>query len=412
MPFYEIILMSLRSIRANILRAILTLMIIAFGIMALVGILTAIDSIVYALNDNFSGLGANSFSIEPKDQNRNRRERGVMNKKGEVIRYDQALDFKDRFNFGGKVSVVLDGTGLATVKFLDKKTNPNIGVVGIDENYLSVKGYDLEIGRSLTELEASNGGAVTLVGADIVKTLFNKKPELALNKIIIVGNVRYKIIGVLKSKGSGLSGSEDRRVLIPLFTAKRFYETENSNYSILVSVSQATQMEEVIANSTGLFRIIRKLKPGIADDFEIFKSDGLIDILKENTVMLRSATVAIGLITLIGAAIGLMNIMLVSVTERTREIGICKSLGATRRTILTQFLTEAVLICQMGGIVGIILGILVGNVVSFTSGSRFYVPWGWMLLGIVVCMVVGLLSGLYPALKASRLDPIESLRYE
>jgi putative ABC transport system permease protein len=161
-----------------------------------------------------------------------------------------------------------------------------------------------------------------------------------------------------------------------------------------------------------LMRNIRQLRASEENDFETFQSDSLLNMLKENTATIRIATVLIGLITLIGAAIGLMNIMLVSVTERTREIGISKALGATRANILSQFLTEAVLICQMGGIVGIVLGIAIGNGVALLLGGKFIMPWAWIILGFIMCMIVGLASGLYPALKAARLDPIESLRYE
>jgi putative ABC transport system permease protein len=171
-------------------------------------------------------------------------------------------------------------------------------------------------------------------------------------------------------------------------------------------------MEAAEAVTIGLFRNIRGLKASQENDFEIFKSDSFISILKENTVKFRFAAIAIGLITLLGAAIGLMNIMLVSVTERTREIGVRKAIGATRGNILLQFLTEAVVICQLGGVAGILLGILIGNIVTYLMGGSFLIPWAWMFLGITVCMIVGLVSGLYPALKASRLDPIEALRYE
>jgi putative ABC transport system permease protein len=209
-----------------------------------------------------------------------------------------------------------------------------------------------------------------------------------------------------------MNQSADRRVLIPLITQRNLYGYANKNYDVTVATSTPTDLDQAISLAIGTMRNIRKLRASEENDFETFQSDSLMNILKENTVKIRLATIGIGLITLIGAAIGLMNIMLVSVTERTREIGISKALGATRSNILTQFLTEAVIICQMGGIVGIVLGIGIGNGVALLLGGKFIMPWPWINLGFITCMIVGLASGLYPALKAARLDPIDSLRYE
>jgi putative ABC transport system permease protein len=204
----------------------------------------------------------------------------------------------------------------------------------------------------------------------------------------------------------------DRRVFIPLLTAKEEYADPETNYDLDVAVESSILLDQTINEAIGVMRVVRTLKSYEENDFEISKSDGIITFLKENTVKLRAATIAIGLMTLLGAAIGLMNIMLVSVTERTKEIGISKSLGATRKNILQQFLTEAIIICQLGGIVGILLGIPIGNIVSLQMGGQFLIPWAWIILGFVVCSIVGVLSGLYPALKASALDPVECLRYE
>lgn len=404
--------MAFQSIRANMLRAVLTLLIIAFGIMALVGILTAIDAIAYSLNDNFSGLGANSFSIERKWGEVRSNRGGRRQKVGEPIKYDQAEEFKERFGFGAKVSISLWATNLASVKFGEEKTNPNVSFVGVDENYFDVKGLDIEYGRPFSPGEVADGQSKVVVGREIVKKLFKDKPEKALDQIILVGNNRFRIVGVLKSKGSSMGNSEDRAVYAPVINAKAIYGTQETNYDLIVAVNNATDMEAAQSEATGLFRQIRGLRPGEEEDFRIFASDSLVAILKENTTNLRLATIAIGLMTLLGAAIGLMNIMLVSVTERTREIGIYKALGATRRSILTQFLSEAIVICQIGGLVGIFLGILVGNIVTPLLGGSFLIPWAWMFLGFTLCMVVGIVSGFYPAMKAARLDPIESLRYE
>jgi putative ABC transport system permease protein len=412
MPFSEILSMAFQSIRANMLRAVLTLLIIAFGIMALVGILTAIDAIAFSLNDNFSGLGANSFTIQRKWAEVKSSQRGRRQKAGEAISYKDAMEFKERFNFPAKVSVSFWATSLASVKYNDEKTNPNVGFVGVDENYFDVKGMDIEFGRAFSKMEVEDGQAKVVIGQEIAKKLFDDKPERALDQIVIVGNNRFRVVGVLKEKGSSMGNRQDRAVYAPVVSVKALYGTNDTDYDLIVAVSNATDMDNAQSEATGLFRQIRGLRPGEEEDFEMFASDSLVSILKENTTNLRLATIAIGLMTLLGAAIGLMNIMLVSVTERTREIGIYKALGATRRSILTQFLVEAVVICQIGGLVGIFLGILVGNIVTPLLGGSFLIPWGWMFLGFTLCMFVGVLSGFYPALKAARLDPIESLRYE
>jgi len=403
---------AINSVRSNLLRSVLTLMIIAIGIMALVGILTAIDSIIYSLSDSFSGMGSNSFAIAPMSRNSGGANKGKIKKQGKDISFQEAIGFKDRFNLNNsKVAIAMNG-GLVEVKTDTKKTNPTIELYGVDENYLDLKGFEIEFGRNFSELEVNSGTNKVIIGVGIVSRLFDKKGRKSLDQEIEINNHKFKIIGVLKSKGSGMNKSIDDITLIPLPTSKNYFASENTNYDITVRVPKIEDLEKTSTEAIGVFRQIRGLKLSEEDDFEIQTSDGLVSMIKENTVKLRAATIAIGLITLLGAAIGLMNIMLVTVTERTREIGISKALGATRRNILIQFLTEAVVICQMGGIVGIILGIIVGNIVSLIIGGSFIIPWAWIILGFTVCMIVGLISGLYPALKASRLDPIESLRYE
>ncbi len=413
MNFSEIFKISLASVKANSLRTILTLLIIAVGLMALVGILTALDSVLFSLNDSFNDMGTNSFAIERKSQNIKGNRGGRRSKIGEPIDYDQAFEFKQRFEFPSKVTLSIMPAANATIQKQDKKTNPNVIVYGIDDNYLDVKGHELTNGRGFSDNELQSGANKVIIGTEIVKLLFDNNNEKAVNQDILIGNVRYLVVGVLKSKGSGGGGQGgDRFVMIPLLNAKRIYDNKGADYAISVGLQSAMDMDNATDVAMGLFRQVRKLKIGKEDDFEVFKSDSLLAILKENTVKIRWATIAIGLITLLGASIGLMNIMLVSVTERTREIGIRKALGATRGSILYQFLTEAIVICQMGGIAGIILGVLAGFGVSLLFKGSFVMPWAWITLGLITCFVVGLFAGLYPALKASRLDPIESLRYE
>jgi putative ABC transport system permease protein len=393
-------------------RAILTLLIIATGITALVGILTAIDALLFTMNDSFNRIGANSFGITPLGRSISSRSEGRQRKRGEPITYQQAMEFKERFDFPSKVSISARATGSAVIKYGNEKTNPTVRVDGIDEHFLDIRGFDLEVGRSFTNTELNTGTKKAIIGMELVKILFNKKPSKALNQIISIGSHRFQVIGVLASKGSSMGQNSDNQIFIPILAEKRIYGYSTKNYTITVAANASSQIDDAISASIGVMRNVRRLRASEDNDFETFKSDGLLDVLKENTVTIRVATIAIGMITLLGAAIGLMNIMLVSVTERTREIGISKALGATRKNIMTQFLTEAVIICQLGGIVGVILGFIAGNLVAWGVGGKFMVPWAWMALGFFTCLFVGLLSGIYPALKAARLDPIESLRYE
>ncbi len=413
MNYFESMLLALESIRANLLRSLLTLMIIAVGITCLVGILTAIDSILFSMSDNFNKLGANSFNIMPLSESIAVTDNGKKQKAADIISFNQAIDFKNVFNYStAKVSVDARGINNATIKFGNKKTNPNVRIVGIDENYLNTTSYEVEAGRNFTAGEVMSTGNRAIIGSDIVNLLFDKKPDKALGQIIYINNNRFLVIGTLKSKGSSTGGSNDRRVFISLYNVKALYGYNDKPYNITVSVSNSTDIDNAISQTIGVMRNVRKLKVTDPNDFEIQKSDGILNKLKSMTSSLRWGTIIIAMLTLLGASIGLMNIMLVSVTERTREIGIRKALGATKSNIRFQFLIEAVVICLIGGVAGIILGILMGFGVSLLVGGHFFIPWNWIVLGFTVCIIVGLGSGLYPAIKASKLDPIEALRYE
>lgn len=412
MSIFELLRQAFTNVRTNLLRSVLTMLIIAFGIMALVGILTSIDSTIYSLSDSFAGMGANSFEIEPKTNEVQGRRFGRRQKIADPVSVKQAQSFKERYEFPAKVSITYPGSRSAQVKFETKNTDPNVEISGIDENYLDVKGYDLSAGRNFTKHEIASGNFKAIITDGIVKKLFRGNPEKALEQSVIVNGHRFRVIGVLKSKGSAMNFSGDRSVLIPFENARINFSSPNLNIPIIVKVLRPDAMQDAESAAIGLFRNIRMLKIKDENNFEIQKSDALVDELKDNTTKLRMSAVVIGMITLLGAAIGLMNIMLVSVTERTREIGIIKALGAKRSNIMFQFLTEAIIICQLGGMVGIILGILVGNIITLFMGGSFLIPWVWITLGVITCLIVGIASGMYPAIKASKLDPVEALRYE
>lgn len=408
--FRENLKIAIKSIKSNTLRTVLTVLIIAFGIMALVGILTAIDSIKGSLNSQFSSMGANTFTIQNHKIRLHRGGGRAIDYKN--ITYRHAKQFKKDYNyFPAIVSISIRVSGSGTVKYKSEKTNPNIPVYGIDENYLSTSGHEIKLGRDFSEQEIHLNRNYAIIGNELKNNLF-KSNENPLGETVTVGNGKYKIIGVLKEKGSSMGGSGDKMCFLPMTNVRMYFSRPDMSYNINVMPTDAGILELAIGEAEGVFRRIRKIDLNEENNFEIVKSDNLVNMLFENIKYVTIAATLIGIITLIGAAIGLMNIMLVSVSERTREIGIRKAMGATSNIIKQQFLFEAIFIGQLGGILGIIFGIIIGNLISLLTGGVFIIPWVWIIGGFIICFVVGIISGITPAIKASKLDPIDALRYE
>ena len=403
----ENIIIALNNVRAHKLRAVLTILIIAFGIMALVGILTSIEAVKESLNKNFSRMGANTATIQGKSV----RMEGSKASTYKSIEYQDATAFKMRYDYPASASVYTRATGIATVKYRSEKSNPNVTVYGADENYLTTSGNSLSEGRNISRTDLQTRASVVIIGSGIADRLFKEK-EKPVGRKISIGAAKYQVIGVLKEKGSSFGFSPGRSCIIPITTLRNNSGGQDFSYRVNIMTKQPEDLEQAIGEAEGLFRVIRGLHHDEENNFQISKSSSLAESLFENIKTLRLAAVIIGIITLFGAAIGLMNIMLVSVTERTREIGVRKAIGANSRTVRNQFMAEAILIAQLGGVVGIIFGILIGNLLGMVLATGFIIPWLWIFSGIALCFIVALLSGIIPATKAARLDPIESLRYE
>ena len=404
----ENIKIALNSITVNIIRTILTIFIISIGISALVGIQTAIESIKFSINDNFTSMGANTFNIRNKSSNVRIAKKGEKAKRYESISFDEAMNFKNQFSFTTSISSWASSN--ATITYNSKKSNPNINVTGTDENYIITSGYKLKEGRNFTLDEIQQGKPIVIIGEEIQNIFFNKTSPIG--KLISIGKNKFKVIGVLKKKGASMNFGGDKTCLIPINNARQYFGYPNQSFTISVLSKNSELLNSTIGQAISKMRDVRKIKPLEENDFDIVRSDNLTKIMFENIKYVTIAALVIGTITLFGSAIGLMNIMLVSVTERTKEIGTRKALGATSKMILWQFLIEAIIICQIGGLLGVFLGVIIGNLVSIIIGSDFLIPWIWIFVGFAICLLVGLISGLFPAAKAAKLNPTEALRYE
>lgn len=423
----DILSLSWKYIKGNKLRASITVVIIALGIFSLILIITAIQAASNSLTSSFSTMGSNAFSIRYKERtmrvgHRGRSEASKLSKKalsekksnlGKPISIEESILFCERYSFPGSISGIgVRGPANIVVNTKSSKTNPDTNVFGGDEQYLSLNGYKIAVGRNFTKTEVKSGINVCMLGSGVAEKLFGKNSSKAIDASIRVDHIPYRVIAVLEDKGSSAFFNTSKVVLTSYNNIRRVFASEGANYTLAVKVNDLKLMNMAIGEATAVFRPIRKTKVTETDNFYIDKSDSIAESLLTNLGFLEKGTIGIAFITLIGAAIGLMNIMLVAVNERTKEIGLAKALGATKATIRAQFLYESILISLMGAVSGIISGIALGNLVAVLLHTGLVIPWAWVGAGILVCFLVGLFAGLYPANKAAKMDPIVALRYE
>ncbi len=411
--FRENIKIALGSIRTQLLRTILTIIIITIGITALVGILTVVAAFENNLNSTFASMGSNTFNINQyKTQLRGNGGVNKIEKINPIITYPEAKAFKEKYSYPlTQTSLSFIATSSAEVKFENQKTDPEISVLGVDEYFLTNSGLEVTQGRNFNPFDISNNVYYCIVGSDFVSKGLLKDVN-PIGKIISIRGAKFKVIGVLKEKGSTFGNSQDLRIMIPIQVARSLFSAPNINYSLSTMIQRTELLDDAIDNAIFTMRKIKKLNPVEEDNFGVSRSDDLVNRIASITGFLGVSAWLIGIITILGSSIALMNIMIVSVTERTREIGVRKALGAKKSAIAFQFFIETITVGQIGGIFGILFGILVGYGISSLLNLAFVTPWQAIFAAFATSFFVGLVSGLYPAIKASQLDPIEALRYE
>lgn len=400
---------ALGTIRANKLRAFLTLLSISIGVFSIISVMTSLGALQSSIESGLSQLGANTFQVQKYPNNHGGgpgwRER-FRNRKD--LTYQEGLAVVEKTSGAKHVGLEVWKFGV-DVSWKNVRTDPNVSIAGESPDGLPTNQWEVEFGRGLSQSDLDLTRHVVVLGSDLVKLLFPPNINPIGEKVRMMGKT-YTVIGTLKARG-GMFGNQDRYFIIPITT---FFENFGKSRSIHIMVQSRTRenfestMDEVI----GVLRAARNVPAGEENDFAIFSNESLIKEFNEVTASVKLGTLAIAGVALLAAGIGIMNIMLVSVTERTREIGIRKAVGANRKNIVSQFLSEAVIISVFGGVIGIALGLLAGNIMAFMLDIPGIVQPGWVIFGLVTCTVIGILFGTYPAWKASNLDPIEALRFE
>ncbi len=405
----ESISAAFRTLRGNRLRSFLTILSVAIGVFSIISVMTSLGALQFSIEGGLSALGANTFQVQkyenmhgggPDWQSRSRNRKDLT--------YEQGLAVVERARGAKLIGLEVWKFGIE-VRWRNRKTDPNVSIAGETPDGLPTNQWEIDLGRGITPSDLDLTRKVVVLGSELVKALFPASYN-PVGETVSLGGVRYTVIGTLKPQG-GLFGNQDRYFIIPITT---FFERFGKNRSIHIMVQAPSResFEAVQDEVIGILRAIRDVPPGEDNDFAIFSNESLIRQFNETTYYVRIGTLAIAAVALIASGIGIMNIMLVSVTERTREIGIRKAVGATRRSIVSQFLSEAVVISLLGGLIGILLGLAAGNALAFALNISPVIDVGWIAVGIAACGFIGITFGTYPAWKASNLDPIDALRYE
>lgn len=405
----ETFLIAMDALRSNKLRSFLTLIGIAIGVFSIIAVMTAIGVLQSSIESGLTQLGTNTFQIQrlPSGINRGGNNQAFRNRKH--ITFEQASYVKETARLPVYVGIEVWNFG-DIIRSAYDQTRPGVTVVGGDYAFFPNNSYNIIEGRSLTDDDVNFSRQVAVLGKDVSDKIFaNRNP---IGEMITIKGQKFTVVGMIEPKGQGMGGSNDNLVAIPITAWFKMFGTVNRDIHITVMAQSTELMQETQDEIFTNLRAIRKLEPGAENDFEMFSNESLIETFNEFTASFKIGAAVISFIALLAAGIGIMNIMLVSVTERTKEIGIRKAIGAQKNSILFQFLSEAVIICQIGGIVGILLGVAVGNLVAFLMDTPAIFPWLWATIGVVVCSIVGISFGSYPAYKAAQLDPIEALRYE
>jgi putative ABC transport system permease protein len=409
MNIIEILKLSLGSLNVNKLRATLTLIGIIIGVFSIIAIMTLLNALQAGIEGGLSALGSNTFQVQkypalqvggPGSRNKYRNRQDITYEQGVRL-----IETATTYNYISLEDYIYE----KIIRTESEKTNPNNYIGGVTPEYLECNNKKIQWGRFITQSDIINARNVVVLGMDVVDKLFKYKDPIG--EKVIIDNNQFLVIGVFEPEGSNF-GSADNFALMPITRMHQIYGKNNRSINIAIQAPSRETYDETQENIINVMRVIRKDKPGEENSFEIYSNESLIGQVNTFTQYFKYGAGFISFISLLAAGIGIMNIMLVSVTERTKEIGIRKAIGAKSRTILTQFLIEAIILCELGGVVGIILGIFTGNLLGIYLNSPVVIPYDWAVIGLLVCSAVGIIFGVYPAYKAAKLNPIDALRYE